>query len=241
MRDTGELVSVGDSAIVSVLTPAAGGAPTTAPKVRCELKPPGGEPSAEWPTWAPHGAKAQPSGAKLTKKMFKYTSVALKPRSPLCFAGCSTGAVHAWDTDTRELIRVFGGHTDTVTCISLAGDGVTMVTGSADATVRVWDLLRCSSNSVSFPQGVHAVAACPTSPFAVVGLSDGSVWTLDLVSRATKNLGQHHDRVRGVEFAPSGVSAHFLTASLFVRRLSRTRKRSHTHTHARPVSLCVRV
>lgn len=63
-------MSVGDSAVISVLVPST--APTTtAPAVRCELKPPAGDVTPEWPTWAPLGSKVPPLGAKQAKKLMK--------------------------------------------------------------------------------------------------------------------------------------------------------------------------
>lgn len=113
-------------------------------------------------------------------------------------------STRSWDTESRELIRVLHGHTDSVTCVSIAGDGCTLVSGAKDRTARVWDLLTCTSVPVNFEHPVRAIAACPTSPVAVVGLENGTIHVLDLVSRATRDLGQHHDRVRAIEFAPGG-------------------------------------
>lgn len=64
------------------------------------------------------------------------------PITQLCFAATSSGLIQAWDIKQRELIRVFAGHRDVVTSLSLGASGLCLVSGSLDTTVRLWDLQR---------------------------------------------------------------------------------------------------
>eukprot|EP00041_Stephanoeca_diplocostata_P034297 m.1157525 g.1157525 ORF g.1157525 m.1157525 type:complete len:1577 (-) comp24497_c0_seq1:211-4941(-) len=135
-----------------------------------------------------------------------YTTLAVSPVQPLCFAGTTDGTVHIWDIHTRELIRVLYGHVGTITGLSLACNARTLVSSAADGTVRVWDLVTCTSKECTFGNGVVAMSlrASPVDTVAMVGCDDGSLWSLDLVSMAKDPIGWHHDCVRSITFARSG-------------------------------------
>ena len=45
-----------------------------------------------------------------------------------------------WDLGSGEHVRTLEGHSDSVTCAALSPDSSTLVSGSADKTLRVWDL-----------------------------------------------------------------------------------------------------
>jgi WD40 repeat protein/serine/threonine protein kinase len=48
--------------------------------------------------------------------------------------------VKVWDSHTGKLLRSFRGHTGLVTCVAFSPDGLRLVSGSRDTTVKVWDL-----------------------------------------------------------------------------------------------------
>lgn len=50
-----------------------------------------------------------------------------------------TGACQVWDVDTGECLHVLVGHEQEI--YSVAFDGVRVVSGGMDTTVRVWDAL----------------------------------------------------------------------------------------------------
>lgn len=51
----------------------------------------------------------------------------------------SDNTVRLWDLDTGEQIRIFAGHTNTVTAVCFSPDGGQAISASADATIRIWD------------------------------------------------------------------------------------------------------
>lgn len=49
-------------------------------------------------------------------------------------------SVQLWDLNTGKRIKILTGHDRDVTSVSISADGETLVSGSKDATVLVWDI-----------------------------------------------------------------------------------------------------
>jgi U3 small nucleolar RNA-associated protein 21 len=60
--------------------------------------------------------------------------------SELLAAACDDCVIRVYDTATRRLVRRLAGHTTHVSDLCFSRDGRRLVSASADATVRVWDL-----------------------------------------------------------------------------------------------------
>jgi WD40 repeat protein len=45
-----------------------------------------------------------------------------------------------WDLTTGKELKQFKGHTGPILSLSISADGETMVSGSADGTMRMWEL-----------------------------------------------------------------------------------------------------
>jgi WD40 repeat protein len=62
----------------------------------------------------------------------------VRPSLLCCFGWLvvESASVHAQVTPARSLAR----HTDSVTCLAYAPDGKTIVSGSKDKTIRLWDV-----------------------------------------------------------------------------------------------------
>ena len=118
--------------------------------------------------------------------------------------GSETAATPAGEPSTP---RILGGHTDTVNALAttqLDGRAV-VVSGSADRTVRVWDI--ASSRPIGRPLTGHtggvlavAVARLDDRPVAVSGGADATVRLWDLASGEPvgRPLAGHGGRVRAV-------------------------------------------
>jgi WD40 repeat protein len=96
------------------------------------------------------------------------------------------GAVLLWDVDSLNLKRRLKGHTDQVFDVSFSSGGRILASGSADATVRLWDLT--TGEQVGEPleghsDDVHAIAFDPTGTDLVSASADGSLIVWDAGAR----------------------------------------------------------
>lgn len=48
--------------------------------------------------------------------------------------------MRVWDISSGEAIHVFQGHTKPALCLVVTGNGKTIVSGSEDKTIKIWDL-----------------------------------------------------------------------------------------------------
>ena len=58
----------------------------------------------------------------------------------LASSGSSDGTIQLWNADTGTHFKTLKGHTDTVRSISFSPDGKSLVSGSKDKTLRLWDI-----------------------------------------------------------------------------------------------------
>ena len=75
-------------------------------------------------------------------------------------------------------LRSFVGHTDVTTCVAVLPDEVHVISGSADKTLRLWDIetARCVGRFEGHTEQVNSVAVSPDGRYAVSGSAehDGS-------------------------------------------------------------------
>ncbi|MGC1310172.1 MAG: GUN4 domain-containing protein [Phormidesmis sp.] len=67
-------------------------------------------------------------------------AVAFTPDSQFVAAGMSYGVIRLWRTGTDEQVRIFEGHDYAVRAIAISSDGQTLVSASADQTIKLWNL-----------------------------------------------------------------------------------------------------
>ncbi len=122
--------------------------------------------------------------------------------SLLAVAGGSpaeSGEVELWSWPERKRLRQLEGHDDVVYAAEWLGDGKTIVTASADRTVRVWDSatgeLRATLTGHSGP--VLCLAVAPDGKLICSGSADQTIRVWDtsnwqLVRAMTNHLGPVH-------------------------------------------------
>ena len=105
-----------------------------------------------------------------------------------------------------DLIATLPGHTSAVRSIAITPDGFHGVSGSADGTLRIWDLDRQAERFV-IPVGhgeVWSVAVTPDGELAVSGSEDGSIDMWDIASGARVRRWQGDRRWRSLVITPDG-------------------------------------
>ena len=116
--------------------------------------------------------------------------------------------VTLWDArQTAAPLQVLDGHENSVQSLAYSPQLLLLASGSADKTVRVWnldtlDLKRTYRGQRDF---VTSVAFSPSGKLLAAGALDGriQVWSV-LSSRRLRSLNGHRGRVADIAFSPSG-------------------------------------
>jgi hypothetical protein len=117
------------------------------------------------------------------------------------------GEVRIWNVPERREVRSFGNQTDAVNAVAYTPNGKTIVSGSADRTIQLWDAgtgtplqtLRDHADAVlglAFRADGKYLASCGADKGIKVW--DTANW------RRLYTLGEHTEAVTAVAFAPAG-------------------------------------
>src|SRR5215470_8937320 len=122
----------------------------------------------------------------------------------------------------RSGIAVLAGHTDVVNSVAFSADGKTLATGSADHTVRLWDV--ATRRQIGKPltgrtNAVYSMAFSPDGNTLATGSNDHTVRLWDVATRRQigKPLTGHSDAVNSVAFSPDGKTLATGSADYTVR------------------------
>jgi len=108
--------------------------------------------------------------------------------------------------ESRETLTL-KGHSDDVYSVSFSPDGKRIVSGSSDATLKVWDAQTGQETLTlkGHSKAVHSVSFSPDGKQLVSGSFDKTVKIWDAQNgQETLTLGGHSDVVRSVCFSPDG-------------------------------------
>jgi RNA polymerase sigma factor (sigma-70 family) len=124
-----------------------------------------------------------------------------------------------WDVASSKVRTVLAGHTDGISSLAFSADGTTIVSGSYDQTVRLWQAATGKHlASLKAPEAIHGVAISPDGrvvaaatgsryasndertprPPGLVILWDVATW------REQATLPAHEGSARTVAFSPDG-------------------------------------
>lgn len=111
------------------------------------------------------------------------------------------------DLETGEELQRYIGHGCTVNDIALSEDATTMVSGSENNTVIIWDV--DSGDIIYHMEGhadaVNSVAFSPDEQLVVSGSADGTVIVWDVANgEQLRHYTGHNDSVSSVAFSPDG-------------------------------------
>eukprot|EP00041_Stephanoeca_diplocostata_P021333 m.495620 g.495620 ORF g.495620 m.495620 type:complete len:826 (-) comp21802_c0_seq2:378-2855(-) len=137
----------------------------------------------------------------------------------IAVGGGNDFGVVVYDCASAAKMSHLRGHADQVATIVSSASGRTIFSGSADRTVRVWDLRSARSVRTlpAFHCGVASVAVVgdDASGMLAVGLTDGTVAVLD-VKEGTQihTVLGHSAEVKSLEFGP-GAHGHWLLSGSY--------------------------
>ncbi|MFN0035281.1 MAG: caspase family protein [Saprospiraceae bacterium] len=108
-----------------------------------------------------------------------------------------------------QVLQKFKGHSSTITSMALAPNGVSLLTGHADSTVKIWTALGQEVRTFKYPDKIVSVAFSPISPddsvggkFILTGCEDNIVRLHDLAGREKCRFGS----ANRAAFSPDGKS-----------------------------------
>jgi WD40 repeat protein len=134
------------------------------------------------------------------------TSVAFIPNQPLIIAGMVSGRLQVWSMEDLEEIAQLLGHKTQVMSLAISSDGLRIVSGSRDRTMRVWDGQTFQEIGIcEHEDEVNSVAFSPDSSLIASGSHDCAVWIWNALSlEKVTHLAGHENLVTSVAFFPDG-------------------------------------
>ncbi len=108
---------------------------------------------------------------------------------------------------TGQRMKTLDGHAGDVTSIAWSRDGKTLLTGSADCAVKLWDVAKAQTRLTLVGHGaaVLSVAFSPDGKIAASGSADKTVKLWDAATgKLIATIAGHEDVVSSVAFSPDG-------------------------------------
>jgi len=113
-----------------------------------------------------------------------------------------------WNMRSERMLHHLVGHQHKLTCVRLCAQGEAVLTGSADRSLKVWDISRQTyrqTTTLSHGSNPHCVDVGPDSFSAVSGHMDGGLrfWDLRTGDRTVDLSEIHSEAISSVQFSPA--------------------------------------
>ena len=124
--------------------------------------------------------------------------------------------IFLWSTNTGTHLKTFIGHSGPISSVYFSPDGTQIVSGSADKTMKLWDVAASTQFKKTSEQSSHMYTIVMSPNGALVASSDDieknaiQLWDA-ATGHCLKTLQGHSDSVFAVEFSPD--SAYIVSAS----------------------------
>ncbi|KAM3094821.1 NB-ARC domain-containing protein [Phormidesmis sp. 146-35] len=160
------------------------------------------------------------ANSDLSRSVFSETlgnvwSVAFSPNGTLLAASDTAGEIHIWRVSdpqgnllqNRQKLITCHGHQHWVCSIAFSPDGKTLVSGSGDKTVKLWDVAtgHCWQTLEGHTDWVISVAFSPTRSLVASSSSDRTIrlWNIH-TGDCVQILEGHEHWICGIAFSPTG-------------------------------------
>ena len=118
--------------------------------------------------------------------------------------GCHTGGITILDGITGTQKAVLSGHTKGVQCLTFSSDGASLVSGSDDETIKLWDVQTGGVVKTfhGHTQNVHSVCISADNTMIASGSSDKTIRSWDIQKEECHHIIQQHESVFFVRLSP---------------------------------------
>jgi WD40 repeat protein len=134
---------------------------------------------------------------------FAY-SVAVSPDGRLVAAGCQTGAVRLWDTETKKEYAILAAGDSRAEAVAFSPDGKTLAAGYNDTSVKLWDIVTKQERATlrGHKGSICAVVFSPDGKMLASACDSVRLWEV----LSTKERVAFNDSIscRSMAFAPDG-------------------------------------
>ena len=125
----------------------------------------------------------------------------------LAVGGGSDKMCRVWDLKTERMIHQLMGHANKITCVRFFGGEKGVITGSADRSLKIWDISRKTyrqTTTLRHSATPYCVDVASDAFTAVSGHIDGGLrfWDIRTGDRTAEILGLHEGGVTSVQFHP---------------------------------------
>jgi len=122
--------------------------------------------------------------------------------------GSSDGSIQLWNVEQSNPIRELPGHEDGIMGMVFTPDGQTLISGSADGFVKLWDMntgsQRASWRAQELDKGFSCLACSPDGATLATGNLNRTIKIWDLATHEERFTLPESGGVRAMSFADGG-------------------------------------